>query len=137
MAAGELRPHIVYEDSHLLAFLAVEPIREGHTLLISRAHFEYFDDLPSELMMPMTVVAQRIAKTQKQLYAVERVSLVFTGGDIPHVHAHIVPMAEKTDITSRRYIAETQLTFRDLPRSSHEDLAGTASRLRDALTFIV
>ena len=40
----------------------------------------------------------------KEVYQVERVAFLFTGGDVPHVHAHVVPMHEKTDITSARYI---------------------------------
>ena len=135
IASGEIRPHIVYEDSFVLAFLDAAPIREGHTQVIPRVHFEYFEDLPSELMMRVTALAQKIAKVQKQIYGAERVALLFTGGDIPHVHAHAVPMAEKTDITSRRYIAEEVLTFRPLPRASDSDLASTAAKLRNALGF--
>jgi histidine triad (HIT) family protein len=132
MASGEIRPHIICEDSDVLAFLDAGPIREGHTQVIPRAHFRYFDDLPAEPMMRVAALAQRIAKVQKQLYGVERESLVITGGGIPHVHAHVVPMAGKTDITSRRYIAGTDLTFRPLPSPSHDGQANTAAKLRDA-----
>ncbi len=60
-------------------------------------------------------------------------TFLFTGGDIPHAHAHLVPMHEKTDITSRRYIAEEQLTFRDMPRATDSELRDTAALLAAAL----
>jgi len=51
-----------------------------------------------------TVTAQDLAKRLKASYSVERVALLCTGGDVPHAHAHVVPVYEKTDITSARYI---------------------------------
>jgi histidine triad (HIT) family protein len=45
------------------------------------------------------------------LYGIPRLAFLFTGSDLPHVHAHVVPMHENTDITSRLYIAQEQLTF--------------------------
>ena len=69
----------------------------------------------------------------KALYGVPRVAFLFSGGDHAHAHAHVVPMHEKTDITSRRYIAEESLTFRGVPRASFEELAATAAQLRSKL----
>jgi histidine triad (HIT) family protein len=61
------------------------------------------------------------------------VAFLFTGGDIAHVHAHAVPIHERTDITSRRYIVEETVTFRGLPPASDAGLASTACDLRGAL----
>ena len=63
----------------------------------------------------------------------ERVAFLFTGRDIPHAHAHPVPMVEKDDITSRRYIEEANLTFRPLPTASDASLAEVAARLAEEL----
>ena len=65
-----------------------------------------------------------------------RGAFLFTGGDIAHVHAHVVPMYEKTDITSRRYIVEDTVTFRAMPPASDGELAQTAAQLRRALAEI-
>ena len=78
-------------------------------------------------------LGQRLAKAQKRIYGVQRVAFMFTGGDIAHAHAHIVPLVEKTDITSRRYIVEPELTFRALPRASDEALRETAAALASHL----
>ena len=133
IAQGRVRPHILFEDEHVLAFLDVGPIRRGHAQIIPRTHIRHFDDLPSELAWRILSVAQRVAKAQKNLYNVERVAFLFTGGDFAHAHAHVVPMVEKTDITSRRYIAEEILTFRALPAPSSAELEAVSQELRASM----
>jgi len=67
---------------------------------------ETFDELPLELAAQILRVGQQLARRMKALYAVNRVAFVFTGGDVPHAHAHVVPMVEPTDITSGQYMLE-------------------------------
>jgi histidine triad (HIT) family protein len=129
----EVAAHIVYEDERLLAFLDRGPIRPGHTQIVPREHFPYFDDAPADLLAAVVTVGQTLARAMKRTLHVPRVAFVFTGGDIAHVHAHAVPIHEQTDITSRRYIVEPTVTFRSLPCASDRDLARTASDLRRAL----
>jgi histidine triad (HIT) family protein len=133
IAAHQVGAHVVHEDDQLVAFLDICPIRPGHTLIMTKQHFPYFDDLPANLAASIVVLGQRFAAVMKRVYGVERVAFLFTGGDIPHAHAHIVPFHEKTDITSRRYIAEEQLTFRDTPRAPERELRDTAALLMAAL----
>ncbi|HEY4404758.1 MAG TPA: HIT domain-containing protein [Xanthobacteraceae bacterium] len=129
----EVAAHIVYEDERLLAFLDRGPIRPGHTQIVPREHFSYFDDAPADLLAGIVTVGQQLARAMKKTLHVPRVAFLFTGGDIAHVHAHAVPIHEETDITSRRYIVEDNVTFRSLPSPSDRELARTASDLRRAL----
>ena len=108
-------------------------IRPGHTQIIPKEHVPYFDDLSPEISGKILALGQRLAKTMKHIYSVQRVAFCFTGGDIAHAHAHVVPMHEKTDITSARYIVERGATFQDLPRVPDEELSKCASSLREAL----
>jgi len=133
IAAGEIPSSRVHEDDELVVFLDVSPIRAGHALIVPRAHHAYFDDLPAALAARVVQLGQRIARAQKERYGVERVAFFFTATDLPPVHAHVVPMVEKTDLTSRRYIAEESVTFRPLPRETPEALAATAAELRALL----
>lgn len=126
IASGETPAHIVHADERIVAFLDIHPIRTGHIQIIPRAHHAYFDDLPPDLATAILHLGQRIAPVLKRLYDVRRVAFLFTGGDIPHAHAHLVPMVEGSDITSRRYIAEERLTFRNTPRATEDELAVTA-----------
>lgn len=120
----------VFETTELVAFLDTSPIRRGHVQIIPRDHFNYFDDLPADLAGEIVRTGQKIARAQKKLYGVDRVAFLFSGGDIPHAHAHVVPMQEKTDITSRLYIAEDVLTFRPAPAALLEELEAVAEELR-------
>ncbi len=129
----EIAAHIVYEDERLIAFLDRGPIRPGHTQIMPRQHFAYFDDAPPELLAGIVTVGQQLARAMKQTLRVPRVAFLFTGGDIAHVHAHAVPIHEETDITSRRYIVEDNVTFRGLPSPSDRELARTAADLRRAM----
>ncbi|HEV2956967.1 MAG TPA: HIT domain-containing protein [Xanthobacteraceae bacterium] len=129
----EVAAHIIYEDERLLAFLDRGPIRPGHTQIVPKAHFPYFDDAPADLLAAVVTVGQKLARAMKRTLNVPRVAFLFTGGDIAHVHAHAVPIHEETDITSRRYIVEDSVTFRCLPCASDRELARTAADLRRAL----
>mgnify|MGYP000483558511 CR=1 FL=1 len=133
IASNKVPSATVHSDGDIHAFLDINPIRPGHVLIIPRAHYPYFDDLPPGLALRITTLGQKIARSLKALYGVPRVAFLFTGGDIPHVHAHVVPLVEGTDITSRRYIAEPDLTFRNTPRADDAELAETAARIRAAL----
>ena len=133
IAAGEIPAHRVFEDDELVAFLDIAPIREGHVLIVARRHYADFAETPAPLLDAMTRLGQRLARVQKRLYGVERAAFFLTGGDVPHVHAHVLPMHDKTDVTSRRYIAEPELTFRPPPRAADERLAEVARSLAAAL----
>lgn len=127
---GREAAQVVHRDELVVAFLDTHPIRPGHTQIIPRAHVECFDDLPSPTAARIVAVGQQLSKALKRFSGVSRVAFLFTGGDVAHAHAHLVPMHDKTDITSRRYVAETQLTFRPVSRASEADLAGIAERLK-------
>jgi histidine triad (HIT) family protein len=107
----------------------------GHVQVIPREHLDYFDDLPPDLSAEILGVGQRLAPVLRDLYGVERVAFLFTGGDIAHAHAHVVPMVEATDITSRQYIREPGVTFGEAPRASDSDLGETARRIRSGLEY--
>lgn len=104
IAAKEVDAVIVYEDEHIMAFLDMGPIRPGHTQIIAKSHVATFEELPPALAARIVHLGQQLARRMKQVYAVDRVAFLFTGGDVAHVHAHVVPMHEKTDITSARYL---------------------------------
>jgi histidine triad (HIT) family protein len=133
IAARRINAYVVHEDDRLVAFLDRGPIRIGHIQIVPRDHFPYFDEAPAEIVCAIALLGQRIALALKKLYGVPRVAFLFTGGDIPHLHAHVVPMHEKTDITSRRYIAEDHVTFRAIPEVAASELARTADEVRHAL----
>lgn len=133
IATGVLAAHMVHEDELSVAFLDTHPIRPGHVQVIPRERHACFDDLPAATAGHLVQVGQRLARALKRIHAVPRVAFPFTGGDVAHARAHVVPMHEGTDITSRRYVAERRLTFRPLPVASAADLSSDAAPVRSAL----
>jgi histidine triad (HIT) family protein len=133
IADQEVPSRLVYESKHVVAFLDIRPIRRGHVLVVPREHFPYYDDLPTEVASEMMSVAQRLAPVLRANFNVGRVGLFFTGVDIAHAHAHVVPMLEPTDITSRQYIAEQTLTFRPAPLVPAVELDASAALIKSAL----
>jgi histidine triad (HIT) family protein len=133
IVSGELPAEVIYQDDLVVAIADIHPIRTGHTQIVPRQHVRYFEDLPDATASRIIHIGQRLARAMKSLYGVERVAFALTGGDHAHVHAHVVPMHDKTDITSRRYIVEEEITFRSTPRASDEELASSATALRTAL----
>lgn len=131
--AEEGHDHEIWGDERVMAFLDWGPIREGHLQIVPRAHHPTFEVTPPDLAAHVLAIGQRLARMQKRVYGVDRVAFLFSGGDIAHTHAHLVPMVEKTDITSRRYIAERDLTFGPITRPDLTELERTRDLLRDAL----
>jgi histidine triad (HIT) family protein len=123
----------LHEDEDVVAFLDLGPIRPGHTQIISRMHVATFELLPEPMAARILGVGQQLARRMKEVYGVERVAFLFTGGDVAHVHAHVVPMVEKTDITSARYIVSSG----EIHWSSDHLLVGAdvLQAVRDELAF--
>ncbi|MGB6102954.1 MAG: HIT family protein [Pusillimonas sp.] len=133
IASKKIPAHIVHEDDDFVAFLDINPIRPGHVLIVSRSHHAYFDDLPPEQAARLVHLGQRFSRAMKHIHGVERVGFLFTGTDIAHVHAHVLPLFGATDITSTAYIEQKDLSFAPAPRASDQELMEQSERLRQAL----
>lgn len=131
IAAGQLPAYKIYEDADILAFLDLHPIREGHALVIPKAHHVWFEDLPQGLATKITTCAQHIARTMKQVYEVERVAMFYTGIHVPHAHAHVVPMHHVHDVTSTAYLRDGTDSFTTPPQIPAAKMAEVAAKLRE------
>ncbi len=130
IATDAVPAHILYDDAHIMAFLDLHPIREGHALVIPKAHYTWFEDLPEPLATRITTCAQSIARSFKRLYQVERVALFYTGIHVPHAHAHVVPMHHVHDVTSSAYLADGPDSFSAPARLPDAQMAEIAKQVR-------
>lgn len=89
---GEIPGTFVWEDSQCVAFLSINPLRHGHTLVVPRAEIDHWIDCPDELRDHLFAVAQKIARAQQKAFNPERVGLMIAGLEVPHLHLHVVPM---------------------------------------------
>lgn len=121
--AGDLPGHFVYRDDQAVAFLSINPIRPGHTLVIPVAEVSHWVDLDEATNAHLMAISQRIAKAQMKVFKPERVGLVIAGFEVPHTHLHVVPID-----------SESQLSFANAAHTvNHEELKEIAQKLSEAL----
>lgn len=133
LAHGELHSHVVHECADLIAFLVLSPIRESHCLILPKHHYDYFEDLPPPLSHRIVDLGQVIGRVQKRLYSAPRAGFLYTGGDIAHVHAHVLPLFTNKDITSMHYIKDKTVQFEPPPDLAWDELSSVAEKLRAGL----
>ena len=119
----ELPGAFVWRDEHCVAFLSINPMAPGHTLVIPIAEFDHWLDCPAELTDHLFRVVRRIGEAQKDAFDCERVGVIIAGYEVPHTHIHVVPTNDLS-----------QLSFANAAASvDRADLDDAARRLRDAL----
>jgi histidine triad (HIT) family protein len=122
IVAREIPAHILSEDSDYLAFLDVRPIREGHTLVISKAEVPDVFDLSDPVLGGLLPFARPVAKAIQQVTQASRVGVAVIGLEVPHAHIHLVPIDGLHDID-----------FRRAGPAGDDELAATAERIRAVL----
>lgn len=88
---GEIPAHKVYEDDKTLAFLTIQPVREGHVLVVPKVQVDQYIDLPDEDYEAMWRTVKKIAARIREVTGKERVGVVIKGIDVPHAHVHLIP----------------------------------------------
>jgi histidine triad (HIT) family protein len=96
IAAREVPAEVVYEDDRVIAFLDINPLNPGHTLVVPKVHVERLSDLPAELCGPLLGAASRLARAAREALGAAGVNLVVNDGRaagqaVPHLHLHLVP----------------------------------------------
>lgn len=95
---GELPSYKVAEDDKFFAFLDINPITWGHTLVVPKAEVDYIFDLDDELLADMAVFAKKVAKAIKEAIPCQKVGMAVLGLDVPHAHIHLVPLKNEGDM---------------------------------------
>lgn len=88
---GEIPSYKIYEDDKCLAFLDINPVTPGHTLLIPKAHHQMMTDTPDELISYLYVKAKELMVSLKDKLEADFVVLSVVGLDVPHFHIHLIP----------------------------------------------
>jgi histidine triad (HIT) family protein len=89
---GELPGRFVWRDAECVAFLSINPLHTGHTLVVPRAEVDHWIDLEPTLTAHLVGVAQEVGIAQQAAFAPARIGLMVAGLEVPHVHLHVVPI---------------------------------------------
>jgi histidine triad (HIT) family protein len=95
---GELPGRFVWRDDRCVAFLSINPLRHGHTLVVPIEEVDHWLDLDPEVNAHLLAVAQRIGRAQMTALSPTRVGLMVAGLEVPHVHMHVVPIDSERDL---------------------------------------
>ena len=120
--AGDIPCHRIAENDEFLAFLDINPLAEGHTLVIPKTEVDYFFDLDAGLLSRINLFAQDVAQKIEAAIPCKRVGVAVIGLEVPHAHMHLIPLQNVADINFER----PKLTF------TADELAATAERIRMA-----
>ena len=121
--AGEIPCYKVAETSEFLAFLDINPLTEGHILVIPKQEVDYIFDLDSETYVGLMLFAQIVASGLKKAISCQRIGISVIGLEIPHAHIHLIPMNSIDDMNFSR----PKLSF------TKEELEATAEKIKDQL----
>ncbi len=95
---GEIPCYKIAEDERFFAFLDINPLAKGHTLVIPKQETNYLFDLNDDLLAGINVFAKKIALAQKKAIECKRVGVAVLGLEVPHAHIHLIPINSEADI---------------------------------------
>jgi len=119
---GKIPGNFVYQDDIAIAILTIQPIREGHVLVIPREEVDQWSDLSSDAAAHLMAVSHKIANAMKTIFPCKRIGFMIAGLEVPHTHIHLVPMDSMDD-----------LSFEHAKNADGETLKKTAEKIRTAL----
>lgn len=98
IVAGEIPCHKVAEDERFFAFLDINPLVEGHTLVIPKEEVDYIFDVDDAQLADMILFAKKVAKGIEAAIPCKKVGLAVYGLEVPHAHIHLVPINKESDM---------------------------------------
>lgn len=119
---GKIPGNFVWRDDKAVAILTIQPIRQGHVLVIPCEEVDQWSDLPLDLAAHLMQVSHKIANALKVAYPATRVGLMIAGLEVPHTHIHLVPMDSMND-----------LSFEFAKNADSDTLKQTAEKIRGVL----
>ena len=119
---GEISCHKVAEDDRFLAFLDINPLREGHTLVVPKVEVDKFFELPADVLAGIMPFAQGVARKIASAVPCDRIGVSVIGLEVPHAHVHLIPIDSMQDMDFSR----------PKLKLSPEHLVATAERIRNA-----
>ena len=99
---GEIPAYRIAEDEFFLAFLDINPLREGHTLVIPKIETDHFFDLDDKYLSRILVFSKPIAKAIESSFDCNRCGLTVVGLEVPHAHIHLIPINQVSDMDFKK-----------------------------------
>jgi len=124
IVSGEIPAFKVAEDEKYLAFLDINPLVEGHVLVIPKIEVDYIFDLEDEVYLGLLAFAKKVALGLKKAVPCNRIGLSVIGLEVPHAHIHLIPMSRMDDVNFSRAKLNP----------AKEELQATAARIKQFIS---
>ncbi|MCI6234695.1 MAG: HIT family protein [Prevotella sp.] len=102
IAAGEIPSYKCAEDDRFYAFLDINPVAKGHTLVIPRREVDYIFDMDDEELASFQIFAKKVATALRNAFPCKKVAQIVLGLEVPHAHIHLLPMNSESDADFRK-----------------------------------
>lgn len=99
---GVIPCYKIAEDDKFIAFLDVNPLQEGHTLVVPKTQIDYIYDLPEDVLSELFIFSKIVAKKIENSIKCERIGIAVVGLEVPHAHVHLIPINKISDINFQR-----------------------------------
>lgn len=119
---GEIPSYKVAETEKFYAFLDIRPNTRGHTLCIPKKEVDKIFDLNEELYMELMAFSRKVALAIEKTIPCNRVGMAAVGLEVPHVHIHLIPLNELSDIDFSKSVSLTSEEFEETARSISENV---------------
>jgi histidine triad (HIT) family protein len=112
---GEIPSYRIAENDLFLAFLDINPLREGHTLVIPKVETDHFFDLDEKFLSQILVFAKPVARAIERTFSCNRCGISVVGLEVPHAHMHLIPIDHISDMDFRKIkLKLSDEQFRDI-----------------------
>ena len=118
IAAGEIPSFKCAEDDRFYAFLDINPVKQGHTLVVPRKEIDYIFDMDDADLAAFEVFAKKVARAIKAAYPCKKVAEVVLGLEVNHAHIHLIPIDSEADVDLHHHI-----------KLSDEEMKATADKI--------
>ena len=118
IAAGEIPSFKCAEDDRFYAFLDINPVKQGHTLVVPRKEIDYIFDMDDADLAAFEVFAKKVARAIKAAYPCKKVAEVVLGLEVNHAHIHLIPIDREADVDLHHHI-----------KLSDEEMKATADKI--------
>lgn len=102
---GDIPCYKIAENDKFFAFLDINPVNWGHTLVVPKKETDYIFDLEDEELAEMTVFAKKIAKALQKVIPCRKVGMAVLGLEVPHAHIHLIPITKEGDMDFKNKIS--------------------------------
>lgn len=121
IAAGEIPSYKIAEDDRHFAFLDINPVAPGHTLVIPKQETDYIFDLNDDDYASLQLFAKRVAEAMRHAMPCKRIGVAVMGLEVPHAHIHLIPINAESDMNF----------FKEKLSLPADEMASIASRIAD------